>query len=194
MMDEIGRCAGTGPGGGHGGHASIVRDAAGDSDFPEPRCPACLTVVRSGTLRVYVQGEFYHAYCHHRQLERAALQQYDGGGIRQADVGDARARAGTPPSPRPAAAQACPICQQAATIVGGVAGIGWYAVEGCACGGFFVAAEALDWRLPRLTTAERAELVATIQGFHAMGRDAWLKTADGNISGRLVIRCERPAM
>jgi hypothetical protein len=65
---------------------------------------------------------------------------------------------------------------------------GWIRVDGCRCGGFFVAADVLEWRLPRLTTGERAELSATIQGLRAMGRAAWLSTADGAISGRLVIR------
>jgi hypothetical protein len=54
-----------------------------------------------------------------------------------------------------------------------------------------VAAEVLEWRLSRLTAAERAELVATLQGYRAMGRHAWLTTGDRrSISGRLVIRRE----
>ena len=71
-------------------------------------------------------------------------------------------------------------------------GGGWFRVEGCTCGGFEVAAVALEWRLPRLSAAERSDLGATIQGFRAMGRAAWLTTVDGGISGRLVIRTRRP--
>jgi hypothetical protein len=70
--------------------------------------------------------------------------------------------------------------------------LSWLVIEDCSCGGFFVAADALEWRLPRLTTAARAELSSTIQGFRAMDREAWLTTADGGISGRLVIHTERP--
>jgi hypothetical protein len=64
-------------------------------------------------------------------------------------------------------------------------------VEGCRCGGFAVAAETLEWRLPALTAAQRAELSEAIRGFRAMSREAWLTTADGEISGRLVLRPKR---
>jgi hypothetical protein len=62
----------------------------------------------------------------------------------------------------------------------------WVMVEGCRCGGFAVAGDTLEWRLPALTAAQRAELSDTIRGFRAMSREAWL-TADGGISGRLVL-------
>jgi hypothetical protein len=174
----------------HGGNASTVEHAAGNSGRQEPHCPACSMPVRSGELRFYERGEFYHAYCRSRQLERAALEQNADGQVPQTGDG---AHEGTPPSDPSAAPSMCPICQQASTVVHGRAGVGWYAVDGCACGGFFVAADTLKCRLPRLTTAERADLVATIQGFHAMGRNTWLTTANGGIAGRLVIGIERPS-
>jgi hypothetical protein len=83
----------------------------------------------------------------------------------------------------------CPICQESATVVRDVTDAASYVVEGCACGGYVVAADVLEWRLSRLTAAERAELVVTLQGFRAMGRGARLSTGDERgISGRLVIR------
>jgi hypothetical protein len=169
----------------------------GGDTGPEARrrdslCPACSTPVRSGMLRLYERGEFYHAYCRSRQLARAALHENDGGKAPQAGVAGVRGGDDTPSSDGRAPRE-CPICQQAAIVLDGFAGMGWYAVDGCGCGGFFVAAETLEWRLPRLTTPERADLVTTIQGFRAMGRDAWLSTADGSLSGRLVVRVERPA-
>jgi hypothetical protein len=87
----------------------------------------------------------------------------------------------------------CPVCEQPATLtpINGCSTGGWCRVDGCLCGGFFVAADTREWRLPRLSPEERAELSVTIQGFGAMGRDAWLSTPDGGISGRLVIRVKR---
>jgi hypothetical protein len=87
----------------------------------------------------------------------------------------------------------CPVCEQPATLVEGRDTGGWCRVDGCRCGGFFVAADTVEWRLPRLSTEERAELSVTIQGFGAMGREAWLSTSDGRISGRLVVRVKRPS-
>jgi hypothetical protein len=71
-------------------------------------------------------------------------------------------------------------------------GVVWLVIDGCPCGGFSVATDALEWRLPRLTPVQRMELAATIQGVRAMGRAVWLTTAGGGISGRLVVRTERP--
>jgi hypothetical protein len=68
----------------------------------------------------------------------------------------------------------------------------WIVIEGCSCGGFFVWARLLEWRLPRLGRTERSDLVASIQGFRAMGQEPWVTTADGGIFGRLVILTERP--
>ena len=87
----------------------------------------------------------------------------------------------------------CPLCAQRATLIDGDPTGDWRRVDGCLCGGFFVAADCLEWRLPRLGTEERALLSVAIRGFGAMGRDAWLTTADGGISGRLVIRVKRPS-
>jgi len=87
----------------------------------------------------------------------------------------------------------CPVCDQPATLIDGDPTGDWCRVGGCRCEGFFVATDCLEWRLPRLSPDERVELSMTIQGFGAMGRDAWLSTADGIMSGRLVIRTKRPS-
>jgi hypothetical protein len=156
-----------------------------------PRCPVCTVPVDPGTLRVYEGGAFFHASCRSLQITRAALQQHDAGdGGPTADAIDTMGD--SPESERRAILSTCPICHESATVVRGIADAAWYAVDGCACAGYIVAAEVLEWRLSRLTAAERAELVATLQGFRAMGRDAWLNTADGSISGRLVIRTHSP--
>ena len=156
-----------------------------------PRCPVCTVPVDPGTLRVYEGGEFFHASCRSRQMTRAALQRHDAGdGGPTVDASGTTG--GSPESERPAILSTCPICHESATVVRGLADAAWYAVDGCACAGYVVAADVLEWRLSRLTAAERADLVATLQGFRAMGRDAWLSTGDGSISGRLVIRTQSP--
>jgi hypothetical protein len=116
---------------------------------------------------------------------QTALEQHD---ARAGARSDSRQdEAGFPASTRQLAGRLCPICQHAARFAEGAA-TGWYFVEGCVCAGFFVAEGVLEWRLPRLTSAERADLLTTIHGFHAMGRDAWLSTSDGTMSGRLLVR------
>jgi hypothetical protein len=147
--------------------------------------------VDPGTLRVYEGGEFFHASCRSLQIARAALRQY-GAGDDSPTVEAMGTMGGSPESAWPAILSRCPICQESATVVRDVADAASYAVDGCACGGYVVAAEVLEWRLSRLTAAERGELVATLQGFRAMGRDVWLSTGDGSISGRLVIRTQSP--
>jgi hypothetical protein len=40
-------------------------------------CPACSQPVRSGVLRLYESGTFYHVYCRSRQLHLHALAHDD---------------------------------------------------------------------------------------------------------------------
>jgi hypothetical protein len=170
------------------GAGPLGQTAAGSHGLA-PRCPACATPVATGTVRVYERGQFFHASCRSRQVGRLALQQADAGGGPTLEA--AGAPEDRPVSQRLATLDICPICKQPATVCS-FAGAEWYAVDGCTCAGFFVTAEVLEWRLPRLTATERTELVMTLQGFRAMGRDAWLSTGDGSISGRLIIRTQRP--
>jgi hypothetical protein len=174
---------------GHAGASAVNRDGDAPSRRHAPRCPVCTVPVAPGTIRLYEGGEFFHASCRSVQITRAALRQHGAG---DPTVNMAGATGGSPESEQPAILSQCPICHESATVVRGIADAAWYAVDGCACAGYVVAADALEWRLSRLTAAERAELVATLQGFRAMGRDAWLSTGDGSISGRLVIRTQSP--
>ena len=98
-------------------------DTGPDARRRESLCPACSTPVRSGMLRLYERGEFYHAYCRSRQLARAALHENDGGKAPPAGVAGVRGGDDTPSS-EGRAPRVCPICQQAAIVLDGFAGMG----------------------------------------------------------------------
>ena len=86
----------------------------------------------------------------------------------------------------------CPLCREPATLTDWRPRLIWIGVEGCRCRGYFIRADVLEWRLPTLTTGERADLQASVQGFRAMGREAWILTTDDAVIGRVIIRPERP--
>jgi hypothetical protein len=86
----------------------------------------------------------------------------------------------------------CPLCGEWAIHVDWWPTADWIVVEGCACGGFFVAAHLVRARLPDLPAANREALAESVQKFRAMGEEAWCTTTDGRASGPLVIRTERP--
>lgn len=90
------------------------------------------------------------------------------------------------------AADSCPICDHPATVTDWRPRLDWVAVEDCPCGGFFVWARLLEWRLPRLSPTARLELAADIPRFRAMNSEAWLTTADGGVFGPVVILTQRP--
>jgi len=87
----------------------------------------------------------------------------------------------------------CPLCGEPATLIDRHPGVEWIAIEGCACGGYFVWADLLAVRrLKSLPSHERATLQARIVELRAMVRRAWLTTGNGRIDGPLVVRAERP--
>jgi hypothetical protein len=138
----------------------------------------------------YENGAFYHSHCHTQRFHRDALERSKAHPLQAADTplgGDVEPHQSDADPP----AAVCPVCQQPATIADHAPGATWILVEGCPCGGFVVAANTLEWRLPALTAPQRAELSETIRGFRAMSREAWLTTADGGISGQLVLRPKR---
>jgi hypothetical protein len=147
-------------------------------------------------LRQHDGGAFYHAYCRTRQLQFAALEQFRYAAPVQADAAPriettTQPPGGGRPSDGLAERRGCPVCSQLATVTDW--GPTWLVIDGCRCARFFVARETLEWRLARLGPAERAELAATILGFRAMGREAWVTTADETgIGGRLVILTDSP--
>jgi hypothetical protein len=89
----------------------------------------------------------------------------------------------------------CPVCGEAATRTDWRPRLPWVAIEGCPCGGYFVEAVVLEWRLVSLGSPERRELAASIRGFRAREQEVWLTVTPARSSeslGRLTIRTERP--
>jgi hypothetical protein len=85
------------------------------------------------------------------------------------------------------------VCARAATIADWSPAQDWLTVEGCTCGGFFVWKGVWEFRIPNLTEGERQDLAVRVRSVRAKDREAWISTADGTLTGPLVIQADRPA-
>ena len=92
-----------------------------------------------------------------------------------------------------AATGSCALCTDAATITNWSPIREWLTVEGCSCRGFFVWTGVWYLRLPKMSEADRGSLAGQVRDWRASGREAWISTADGTLTGRLVVFSERPA-
>jgi hypothetical protein len=141
---------------------------------PDPACPVCSKAIRSGSLVLFEHGELFHVACRSRTLERAAIEEVD-----RATVAEERAarlieettrRRATRPAADPrlrAEAGPCPVCGHRATVTDWHPGLDWVVVEGCSCGGFFVAGGVLTERLPQMAVRDREDLALRIRSFRA---------------------------
>jgi hypothetical protein len=68
----------------------------------------------------------------------------------------------------------------------------WLAVEGCRCGGFFIWSRVWTWRLPVLPPSKREAWAARVRTSRVGGREVYLSTADGTITGAITIFPKRP--
>jgi hypothetical protein len=93
-----------------------------------------------------------------------------------------------------AAPAVCALCRHPATIADWTPIQAWLAVEGCPCGGFFIWKTLWEERLPGMAEMECQELAARIRNWRAGGREAWISTTDGTLTGLLVVFPERPAV
>jgi hypothetical protein len=91
-----------------------------------------------------------------------------------------------------ASTEPCLLCREPASVTDWEPVAAWFAVEGCACGDFFVGSILWNRRLGPLSDIERKDVLARIQAARASGREAWLTTADGRIDGQLVVLTARP--
>jgi CheY-like chemotaxis protein len=86
----------------------------------------------------------------------------------------------------------CPLCAHPATLTDWRPGLDWIAVEDCPCQGFFIWGPLLTARVPRLPASDRQDISDRLRAFRAGGDEAWLATADGTVTGLLVVRSQRP--
>src|SRR5262245_54175816 len=155
-----------------------------------PACPACSKPFRSGTLVLFLNGEFYHVGCQSRSLQVEAIQEVDRARMAQAqsarllDEATRRRRGG-----RTTMRGACPVCTHDATVTDWQ---NWIAIEGCECLGFFVQVCIIHERLPYLPTEERSLLATRVRRVRIFGQEAWVTTANGDPREPLVVRTERP--
>jgi hypothetical protein len=184
---------------------ALVRPAGGGilgdmAPGSPPVCPVCSKAIRSGTLVLFEDGEFFHVRCRSRTLELTAMDEVDRARTAKEravrlleDARRRRARAASSLPPHvPAKSATCPVCGEAATLTDWRPSVDWVAIENCSCQGYFLWAGVLEKRLPALAAAHRQELAARIRKVRAMGREAWCTTDDGTVQGPLVVRMERP--
>jgi hypothetical protein len=89
-------------------------------------------------------------------------------------------------------ANPCPLCEEPARVVDGLAPVEWLMIEGCPCGGFGAWADLVSARrLKYLHPVERGRLQARVRNLRALNQAAWLVTADGQLDGPLVVLAER---
>jgi hypothetical protein len=81
----------------------------------------------------------------------------------------------------------CPLCGESARVIE-PSDPEWLLIEGCGCGGFGVWSDLVaNSRLQNIGPDERGKLQARVRDLRALGRDAWLVTADGTLNGPLVV-------
>src|SRR5688572_11260681 len=88
----------------------------------------------------------------------------------------------------------CALCRGSATIADWSPRHDWLTVDGCACLGFFVWNGVWNPRLPGMAERERKALATQVRDWRAGGREAWIFTEDGTLTGPLVILPERPSL
>src|SRR5262245_56667130 len=161
----------------------------------DPICSICSKPVRSGSLVLYQGGEFFHVPCRSRATDLKAMEEVErarnaqGRALRLVDD-TKRRRALHDPTDRPPGSW--PLCSQPATVTDWRPDLDWITVEGCSCGGYFLADGVLRRRVPAMSEAARAELTARIQEVRVSGHEAWLTTSDGGLNGPLIVQPGRP--
>jgi hypothetical protein len=144
-------------------------------------------------------GDWFHVGCHNRAVQLRSLEAVDRATRARERatilVEDAQRRQTarqlrlTPTGPPP---DACPLCVHATTTIDWRPHTDWIAVEGCPCKGFFVWAPLLSVRVHQLTAWDRHDVAKRIRALRASGFEAWVATADGTVTGPLVVRTYQP--
>jgi hypothetical protein len=69
----------------------------------------------------------------------------------------------------------------------------WVTVEGCSCGGYFIAKILWDQSVPRMLASERQELAEHLRTWRARGVEAWVAPVAGRRTDVLIMS-QRPEL
>lgn len=164
-------------------------------------CQLCSKPISSSRLVFSEHGELFHLACRSRALRTRSLNVVDAAQTAQTRAAslvaetDRLRRRLVLPARSKSRAGPCPVCGEAATHTDWRPRLPWVAIEGCPCGGYFVEAVVLEWRVPGLTARARRELAARIRRSRARKQEAWLTVTPPRSSesvGRLTIRTRWP--
>jgi hypothetical protein len=161
---------------------------------PDPVCPTCSKPIVEGIPVVLQHGELIHMRCYTEELRVRALYRVDRARSTRTLAEAARVQASRLRAPRPdrSGPGQCPLCGRAATVTDWRPSAPWVAVEDCQCRGFFVWGPLLATRVTALPPQDRRDLTKRVRAARASGREVWLATTDGTVTGPLVIATERP--
>jgi hypothetical protein len=158
-------------------------------------CSICSKPIRPNDFIITEHGEVFHIGCRNRRLQFRSLEEVDRAksALDQArrllqDAGYRRgkaARLGGTAAPRP-------LCGESAMLVDWRPSLDWIVVEGCPCGGFYVAGSLIRARRLGFPAESREALADAVLKFRAIGHEAWCTTTEGRENGPLVVRTERP--
>jgi len=85
----------------------------------------------------------------------------------------------------------CPVCEQPARVIDEPTLPDWLCFDGCDCGAFRVWADLVATaRLKAMSPGDRQQIQARVRQLRGRQREAWLFTADGRLSGPLVVSSE----
>jgi hypothetical protein len=84
----------------------------------------------------------------------------------------------------------CPLCGEPARVIE-PSDPEWLLIEGCTCGFGVWSDLVATRRLKHIGPDERGKLQARVRDLRALGRDAWLVTADGTLHGPLIAVSDR---
>ena len=85
----------------------------------------------------------------------------------------------------------CPVCEQPARVIDEPTLPDWLRFDGCDCGAFRVWADLVATaRLKAMSLGDRQQIQARVRQLRGRQREAWLFTANGRLSGLLVVSSE----
>jgi hypothetical protein len=166
---------------------------------PPAVCRLCSKPIKRDSLAVFENSEWFHVKCRRRGRHRKSSEAVDPAGtVSQRPGGPVdqamRHESSHPPSIQQASGPAvavCPLCTSPAIVTDWRPVAPWIVIEGCPCSGFFLWAPLME-HMPTVPLRDRHVLMGGIQRYRRLGYQAWCATADGKVTGSVVIHAVRP--